>query len=105
LNEAGRPSEQDEGLASIRNDSAAFSPNRHVPDSAGFFITVALELGTPRRNRDPMLARCLGHISLLENSIAIFVSFKDLANLAIGFALLVLLILLVKEISGFKGNR
>jgi hypothetical protein len=52
-----------------------------------------------------MLARCLGHISLLENSIAIFVSFKDLANLAIGFALLVLLILLVKEISGFKGNR
>ena len=52
-----------------------------------------------------MLARCLGHVSLLENSIATLVSFKDLANLVIGFALLVLLILLVKEISGFKGNR
>ena len=46
-----------------------------------------------------------GHISQLERSAAILVGFKDLVNLVIGFALLVLLVLLVKELSGSKGTR
>jgi hypothetical protein len=36
---------------------------------------------------------------------ACFFGFKDLANLVIGFALLVLLVLLVRELSASHGRR
>lgn len=45
-----------------------------------------------------------GHIPQLGDAAAAFVSFKDLVNLVIGFALLVLLVLLVKELSGSRGR-
>lgn len=41
----------------------------------------------------------------LHHAAAYLISFKDLANLVIGFALLVLLVLLVKELSASRGRR
>jgi hypothetical protein len=51
-----------------------------------------------------MLEECIGRVSL-ESGIASLVSFKDAANLVIGSALLILLVLLVQELSFAKGNR
>jgi hypothetical protein len=51
-----------------------------------------------------MLEKYVGHVSM-ESGIASFVSFKDAANLVIGFALLILLVLLVQELSGAKSSR
>jgi hypothetical protein len=54
--------------------------------------------------RAKMLEKCIGRVSL-ESGIASLVSFKDAANLVIGSALLILLVLLVQELSFAKGNR
>ena len=51
-----------------------------------------------------MLEKYVGRVSL-ESGIASLVSFKDAVNLVIGFALLILLVLLVQELSFAKGNR
>jgi hypothetical protein len=52
-----------------------------------------------------MLERCVGHVLQLERGSASVVSLSDATNLIIGFALLVLLILLVQELSGSKSRR
>jgi hypothetical protein len=51
-----------------------------------------------------MLEKCIGRVSL-ESGMAGLVSFKDAVNLVIGFALLILLVLLVQELSGARGSR
>jgi hypothetical protein len=42
-------------------------------------------------------AQCNGMLAAIS-----FVSFKDLANLVVGFALLLLLVLLIKELGGSR---
>jgi hypothetical protein len=49
-----------------------------------------------------MLGSSMGHISQLERASASFVGFSKAANLVIGFALLVLVVLLVQELGGSK---
>lgn len=44
------------------------------------------------------VARSIG----MQPAVIVFAGMKDLANLVIGFALLVLLVLLVKELSGSR---
>lgn len=51
-----------------------------------------------------MPATSAGHL-FLHAAAACLISFKDLANLVIGFALLALLVLLVKELSASRGRR
>ena len=51
-----------------------------------------------------MLEKCVGHVSL-ESAIASLVSLKDASNFVVGFALLILLVLLVQELSGSKRSK
>jgi hypothetical protein len=51
-----------------------------------------------------MLGKWVGHISLLQNAAVSLVSFGKAANLVVGFALLVLVMLLVQEL-GSKRSR
>lgn len=52
-----------------------------------------------------MLGKWVGHISLLQNAAVSLVSFGKAANLVVGFALLVLVVLLVQELGGSKRDR
>jgi hypothetical protein len=51
-----------------------------------------------------MLGKWVGHISLLQNAAVSLVSFGKAANLVVGLALLVLVVLLVQEL-GSKRSR
>jgi hypothetical protein len=52
-----------------------------------------------------MLSRYLGHIPLQGLVTVSLFNMKDVTNLILGFGLLVLLVLLVKELTGSKSPR
>jgi hypothetical protein len=52
-----------------------------------------------------MFGKWVGQISLLQNAAVSLVSFGKAGNLVVGFALLVLVVLLVQELGGSKTSR